>query len=324
MLATVMNALALQDGLERHGVSSRVQSAIEMHQVAETYIRLRAIRHMEKGRVVIFAAGTGNPYFTTDTTAALRACEINADCMMKATKVDGIYDSDARIRYDRAGQHQPHSEGRACRHPGVLNLRRQMRRRQRAANEKGKNMTAEIMDAAKAGMEKALSNLNEAFVNVRTGRANPMVLDKIRVDYYGVPTPINQMAAVKSPDAHMLVVEPWDKSVLRGIEAAILASDLGITPSNDGSVIRLPFPALTEERRKEMVKQCRSYAEEARVAVRNQRRDANTKIERAKKDAELPEDEARRAEEQVQKLTDKYIAEVDAMLKKKEADVMEI
>ena len=94
MLATVMNALALQDGLERHGVSSRVQSAIEMHQVAETYIRLRAIRHMEKGRVVIFAAGTGNPYFTTDTTAALRACEINADCMMKATKVDGIYDSD--------------------------------------------------------------------------------------------------------------------------------------------------------------------------------------------------------------------------------------
>ncbi len=199
-----------------------------------------------------------------------------------------------------------------------------MRRRQCAANEKGKNMTAEIMDAAKAGMEKALSNLNEAFVNVRTGRANPMVLDKIRVDYYGVPTPINQMAAVKSPDAHMLVVEPWDKSVLRGIEAAILASDLGITPSNDGSVIRLPFPALTEERRKEMVKQCRGYAEEARVAVRNQRRDANTKIERAKKDAELPEDEARRAEEQVQKLTDKYIAEVDAMLKKKEADVREI
>lgn len=100
MLATVMNALALQDGLERHGVSSRVQSAIEMHQVAETYIRLRAIRHMEKGRVVIFAAGTGNPYFTTDTTAALRACEIGADCMMKATKVDGIYDSDPKKNAD--------------------------------------------------------------------------------------------------------------------------------------------------------------------------------------------------------------------------------
>ena len=100
MLATVMNSLALQDGLERHGVPSRVQSAIEMHEVAETYIRLRAIRHMEKGRVVIFAAGTGNPYFTTDTTAALRACEINADCMMKATKVDGVYDSDPKTNPD--------------------------------------------------------------------------------------------------------------------------------------------------------------------------------------------------------------------------------
>ena len=100
MLATVMNALALQDGLERHGVSSRVQSAIEMHQVAETYIRLRAIRHMEKGRVVIFAAGTGNPYFTTDTTAALRACELDVDCLMKATKVDGVYDSDPKVNPD--------------------------------------------------------------------------------------------------------------------------------------------------------------------------------------------------------------------------------
>ena len=116
MLATVMNALALQDGLERHGVSSRVQSAIEMHQVAETYIRLRAIRHMEKGRVVIFAAGTGNPYFTTDTTAALRACEINADCMMKATKVDGVYDADPvknpdAKRYDRISYMEVLSQG---------------------------------------------------------------------------------------------------------------------------------------------------------------------------------------------------------------------
>lgn len=180
------------------------------------------------------------------------------------------------------------------------------------------------MESAELGMDHALDNLKEAFAGVRTGRANAMVLDKIRVDYYGVPTPINQMAAVKTPDAHMLTIEPWDKSVLRAIEAAIQASDLGITPSNDGSIIRLPFPALTEERRKELVKQARTYAEEARVAVRNQRRDANTKIERQKKDADLPEDEARRAEEQVQKITDKYIAEVDAMLKKKEADLMEI
>lgn len=185
-------------------------------------------------------------------------------------------------------------------------------------------MTAEIMTATEANMEKALGNLKEAFVGVRTGRANPMMLDKIRVDYYGVPTPINQMAAIKTPDAHMLAIEPWDKSMLRAIEAAIMASDLGITPSNDGAVIRLPFPALTEERRKEMVKQCKAFAEEGRVAIRNARRDANTKIERAKKDSEITEDDARRAEEQVQKLTDKYIAQVEEMLKKKEAEVMEI
>lgn len=185
-------------------------------------------------------------------------------------------------------------------------------------------MTAEIMTAAENSMKKALDNLKEAFSSVRTGRANPMMLDKIRVDYYGQPTPVNQLAAVKVPDAHMIVVEPWDKGVLRGIEQAILASDLGITPSNDGSVIRLPIPALTEERRKELVKSCRAFSEEARIAVRNARRDANAKIERGKKDSEIPEDEARRAEEQVQKLTDKYIAMVEEMMKKKEAEVMEI
>ncbi len=185
-------------------------------------------------------------------------------------------------------------------------------------------MVEEILMTTEEHMDKALDNLKDAFVSVRTGRANAMVLDKIRVDYYGVPTPINQMAAIKTPDAHMLTIEPWDKSVLRGIEAAILASDLGITPSNDGAIIRLPFPALTEERRREMVKQCKGYSEEARIAVRNARRDANTKIDRAEKDAEISEDDKRRAEEQVQKLTDRYIANVDEMFKKKEAEVMEI
>ena len=199
-----------------------------------------------------------------------------------------------------------------------------MRRRQRAANEKGKNMTAEIMDAAKAGMEKALSNLNEAFVNVRTGRANPMVLDKIRVDYYGVPTPINQMAAVKSPDAHMLVVEPWDKSALGGIDHASQEANLGVMPNNDGSVIRLSFPPLTEERRKDFVKECRAYAEESRVAVRNARRDANTAVEKAVKNDGLPEDEQHRAEAEIQKLTDAAIAKIDAHLAKKEEELMSI
>ena len=151
----------------------------------------------------------------------------------------------------------------------------------------------EILMQAEERMEKVISALSDNFASVRTGRANAMVLDRIKVDYYGVPTPINQMAGVKSPDAHLLVIEPWDKGTLRAIEHAILESDLGVTPNNDGSVIRLPFPALTA-------------------------------IEKAKKNDNLPEDEAKRAEDEVQKLTDKFIAECDALFKKKEAEVMEI
>lgn len=185
-------------------------------------------------------------------------------------------------------------------------------------------MVNDIMAQAEERMKKTIASLGENFASVRTGRANAMILDRIKVDYYGVPTPVNQMAAVKTPDAHLLVIEPWDKSSLGAIEHALQASDLGVTPSSDGSVIRLPFPALTEERRRELVKQCKTYTEEARVAVRNARRDANAAIERAVKDDALPEDEQRRAEAEIQKLTDKYVAEIEAHFKKKEAEVMEI
>lgn len=182
----------------------------------------------------------------------------------------------------------------------------------------------EILMGAEERMEKAVAALKDNFIGVRTGRANAMVLDRIKVDYYGVPTPVNQMAGVKTPEAHLLVIEPWDKGMLRAIEHAIQESDLGVTPNNDGSVIRLPFPALTEERRRELVKQCKAFAEESRVAVRNARRDANAAVEKAIKNDNLPEDEAKRAEAEIQKLTDKYIADVDASFKKKEAEVMEI
>ncbi len=189
---------------------------------------------------------------------------------------------------------------------------------------KGTVMTDEIMMQAEERMQQVLQSLGTNFAAVRTGRANAMVLDRIKVDYYGVPTPVNQMAGVKTPDAHMLVIEPWDKGVLGAIEQAILASDLGVTPSNDGSVIRLPFPALTEERRRELVKQCKTYAEESRVAVRKARQEANSALERATKEENLPEDEERRSQAEVQKLTDKYIADIDTAFKKKEAEVMEI
>ena len=178
-------------------------------------------------------------------------------------------------------------------------------------------MVDDIMLQTEERMQGALHALGSNFAGVRTGRANAMVLDRIKVDYYGVPTPVNQMAGIKTPDAHLLVIEPWDKGVLG-------ASDLGVTPSNDGSVIRLPFPTLTEERRRDLVKQCKAYAEEARVAVRRARQEANAAIERSVKEDNLPEDDERRAQAAVQKLTDKYVAEVDEAFKKKEAEVMEI
>ena len=182
----------------------------------------------------------------------------------------------------------------------------------------------EILDSAKSKMDKARESLERNFANVRTGRANAMVLDRVKVDYYGSPTPVNQLAAVKTPEAHLLVIEPWDKSILKDIERAINESDLGVTPNSDGSVIRLPFPALTEERRRELVKQCKTFAEEARVSVRNARRDANNAVARMAKDEGLPEDEVHRVENKTQKLTDENIAKIDEMLKKKEDEVMEV
>ena len=184
--------------------------------------------------------------------------------------------------------------------------------------------TAEIMSTTRDHMDKAVKALSHEFTTIRTGRASAAVLEGIQIDYYGTATPITQIAGIKTPEPQLLVIEPWDKSALKAIEHAIQASDLGITPSNDGAVIRLPFPALTEERRKDLVKQCKHYAEEARVAVRNIRRDANTKLERAQKDSEISEDDLRRAEADIQKMTDSHIHDIDESLKRKEAEVMEV
>ena len=170
-------------------------------------------------------------------------------------------------------------------------------------------------------MDKTIESLKHNFAKVRTGRANANILSDITVDYYGVASPISQVAAVKTPEAHMLVIEPWDKALVNAIVKAVSASDLGITPSSDGSIVRLPFPAPTEERRRELVKECRDIAEQARVAIRNIRRDFNNKIER---DEELTEDEVRREQAKVQKYTDEYIAKIDELFKSKESEVMEI
>lgn len=173
-------------------------------------------------------------------------------------------------------------------------------------------------------MNKTLSVLEENFSEVRAGRANPAILNKISVDYYGVPTPINQVAGISVPEARLIVIQPWDASVLKDIEKAILASDIGLNPNNDGKVIRLAFPELTEERRKELVKDIKKIAEESKVAIRAIRRDGIDEAKEMEKESLMTEDELKKAEDQIQKLTDKKIAEIDVMLDKKEKEIMSI
>src|SRR5436305_1718875 len=218
MLATVMNALALQNALERIGVDTRVQSAIPMSSVSEPYIRRRALRHIEKGRIVLFAAGTGNPYFTTDTAAAL--------------------------------------------------------------------------------------------------------LDPVQVEVYGTNMPLNQVATVSTPEARMLSVQVWDRSNVQPVEKAIRSAGLGLNPITDGQMIRLPIPELTEERRKELAKLVGQYAEKARIAVRNVRRDGMEHLKADEKKHEISEDERKRLEHEVQKLTDETINEIEEAASNKEKEIL--
>lgn len=185
-------------------------------------------------------------------------------------------------------------------------------------------MIQDIVKDASEHMDKTIAALAQEFTTVRTGRATASIFDKIRVEAYGSQMPLNQVANIKIPEAQTAVIEPWDKSVMAAIEKAVRNSDLGLNPSNDGQVIRVPFPPLTEERRKEFVKLVKGYGEEARVAVRNIRRDANHKLDKLGKDGEVSEDDVRRAEAEVQKITDDHIKKIDEALKRKEAEIMEV
>lgn len=177
---------------------------------------------------------------------------------------------------------------------------------------------------AEEKMQKALSALNANFNTIRAGRANPAVLDRITVEYYGTPTPLNQMAAISVPDPRTLMISPWDRSTLKSIEKAIQTSDLGINPNNDGSVIRLVFPPMTSERRSELAKEVHKMAEEGKIALRNIRRDAMDKLKAQKKNGEITEDDVKDGEKEIQKVTDKYVKEADAMADKKIKEIQEI
>ena len=185
-------------------------------------------------------------------------------------------------------------------------------------------MIEDLLDDAKRRMDKSVDATAHEFNTVRTGRASAALLDRVKVDYYGTETPLNQLATINVPEARMLTVQPYDPGSIKAIERAIQESELGLTPSNDGKIVRLPIPQLTEERRKELVKDVRQLAEDGRVAVRNVRRDVMHHLKELVRDGDVGDDEERRAEERAQKLTDEHVAKIDDLLKRKEEEIMEV
>ncbi|HET6781480.1 MAG TPA: ribosome recycling factor [bacterium] len=185
-------------------------------------------------------------------------------------------------------------------------------------------MIADVISDTRSRMAKAIDATKHEFSSLRTGRASPALLEQIRVDYYGTPTPISQMATITVPEPRLLVVQPWDRKMVKDIERGILKSELGLVPSSDGTHVRVPIPSLTEERRKELVKIAHRHAEEGRVAIRNVRREAKEMIEQLEEDGDISEDDAKRGLDELQKLTDKYIADVEALLASKDKEIMEV
>lgn len=183
---------------------------------------------------------------------------------------------------------------------------------------------SELTKTFEEKMTKTCDALSADFSTIRAGRANPHILDKLKVDYYGTPTPFQQVANVSVPEPRMIQIQPWESSLVKEIEKAILTSDIGLTPTNDGKVIRLVFPELTEERRKELVKDIKKKGENSKVAIRNIRRDANDAIKKLSKDTDMSEDEVKKNEDSIQKLTDKYVAQVDKMIDEKSKEIMTV
>jgi ribosome recycling factor len=348
MMASVINSLALQDALEKQGFATRVQSALEIREVAEPYIRRRAIRHLEKGRVVIFAAGTGNPYFTTDTAAALRAAEIHAEVLSRrpggrrltAPTREGRERPPLRaLGYDESAAEEPARDGpdrdralprerdpdRGLRHrrprqPAQGRLRR-AGRDDRGGVAMAEGDVALVHDEARASMDKAIRSLRADLQKVRTGRASTALLDGVHVDYYGTPTPLNQLANLTTPDPRLIVISPYDKGSIQAIEKAIQTSSLGLTPSNDGGgadpIRRHRGPA------RELVSTC-TGRREPQGGVREARRDALAMLKDLESDGSVPADDRRREEKRIQTLTDEHIKKIEEMQAAKEAEILQV
>lgn len=185
-------------------------------------------------------------------------------------------------------------------------------------------MTKQVLDALQVSMNKTISNFKGELVKVRTGRATPAILDSIRVDYYGSEMPLSQVASVSCPEPRLIQIQPWEAAMLQPIEKAILIADLGFNPQNDGKIIRVPLPMLTEERRKELVKMVKKMGEESKIALRNERRNANEEVKKLEKDKKLSTDDAKKATDQIQKKTDDFVSEVDKVIATKEKEIMSV
>jgi len=302
MLGTVMNCLALQDFLEKEGIETRVQTAIAMGQVAEPYIPRRSIRHLEKGRVVIFGAGAGMPFFTTDTVAAQRALEIGVDALLLAKSgVDGVYSADPRKdkdakRYDVITYDEVLSKSLAVADAAAFSLCRENK------------LPIVVFNLLENG----------------TGRAHPSMFAKIMVEYYGTLTPLSQLATIQVPEARTAMITPFDKGAITSIEKSIRESDLGVNPGGDGTVIRVNFPQLTEERRKEFIKVAKTKAEDSKISIRSIRRAAKEAMEKLEKDGQIGKDDLSRGEKELEKVTSDHVAKIDEMLKHKEAELLEV
>ena len=353
MLGTVMNCLALQDFLEQEGQATRVQTAITMGQVAEPYIPLKAIRHLEKGRVVIFGAGAGMPYFSTDTVSIQRSLEIHCDeVLMGKNGVDGVYTADPRKdpeakRFETLSYNRALVDNLAVMDASALSMARDNKKRIRVFGLEGtgnvtraligeeigtlvynriqafieepqtQGVNMSLIDQAKEQMAKTVENTKENFAGIRTGRANPALLNGIVVDYYGAPTPIKAVA-----DGKVAIAQNMYQAA--AVEKAIRNSDLGVSPNRDGNVIRLTMPELTEDRRKEYVKLAKSKAEDGKVAVRNIRRKTKETIDKSVKDGDMGEDEGDRLLKDLDKVTKSVTDEIDALLDTKQKEIMEV
>ena len=333
MLSTVMNSLAMMDAIEQRGIPVRVQTALNMVSIAEPFILRKALRHFEQGRIVIFACGTGNPYCSTDTAAALRACEISADVLLMAKNVDGIYDSDPKTnpnakKYDKLTYTDIVNQGlkvidftaaTMCMENGVPTLAFGL-------NEKDSILRAVCGEkiGTLISADRSVTALEEEYSAIRAGRANPHVLDRIDVEAYGGMSKLIELGNVSALDARCLQISLWDKSLLKAVEKAILQSNLGLTPTNDGKVIRIVFPVMTEERRKELVKQIKKMGEETKVEIRNARRNAMDTLKKMKTAKELSEDDHASCEADVEKSVSAAMTKLDAIIAAKEKDLMSI